>query len=92
VRRGYVITFHAGQLATSAHFGDRHLDAAPRQVDRERQPNWPAADDQHLGIDSTAHEITQLLIWRSSQGRKSFQNRRRFLDARLDSGGIPPEP
>jgi hypothetical protein len=43
-----MVAFHAGRLTTSAHFGDRHLDAAPRQVDRERQPNWPADDDQHF--------------------------------------------
>src|SRR5258708_33731111 len=30
----YVVAFHAGRLTASARFGDRHLDAALREIDR----------------------------------------------------------
>ena len=50
-----MVKFHAGQLVAGAHFGDRHLDAALRESEREGQPNGSPADDQHIGIDSTGH-------------------------------------
>jgi hypothetical protein len=51
-----MVAFHDGRLTARSRFGVRYLEDALREIDRQRQPNRPPADDQHLAIDSIAHE------------------------------------
>ena len=48
--RGDVIAFRLRRRGAGARLHDRHVDAAPGQIDRKREPDRSGADDQHIGI------------------------------------------
>jgi hypothetical protein len=52
--RRYVIALHARQLVAMALFGHNDIDAAPRQIHRERGADRAAADHQHT-CSETSH-------------------------------------
>jgi hypothetical protein len=49
-----VVALYARRLPGGAALGDRHLDAACRQLHRQRQADGAAPDDEYLGCDGPA--------------------------------------
>jgi hypothetical protein len=55
-----VIAFRLGRCARGARLDERDVDASPRQIDREREPDRPRANDQHIALVHVRH----LRAWR----------------------------
>jgi hypothetical protein len=52
---GDVVAFRLGGCGAGASLDDGDVDAAPGEVDRERQPDRSCADDQHIGLTPSRH-------------------------------------
>ena len=51
-----VVAFRIGGRCGRARLHHRDVDPAPRQIDRERQPDRPRPDDQHFGLGHFNHQ------------------------------------
>ncbi len=81
---GDVVAFRLRRLGRCAPLDDRDVDPAPRQIDRQRQPDRPGAHDQHIGGNHLRHRST---------GIKTVQ-RGAYISFRLGAGarGLPRRP
>ena len=74
---GDVVAFRLRRRGAGARLHHRDVDAAPRQIDRERQPDRSCADDQHVGSVISGIDT---LAGRFTGHARSFQLGARILD------------
>jgi hypothetical protein len=73
-----------GRLPDRAHVGERHRDAASREIDGQRQPDRACADNQHIVVVSLRHRLRRENRFRaraSNPGAGETSSRRHREDA-----------